>query len=118
MRAGLSFALYRPSCRNSICVRVINPDSHHKRGGSLNGPLTALDWTDFGDDQSIIVLSMSHSRATPLLWNTAIKPGLKGWRNEHEDVLLEFREVLPEGEKVTVFADRPTAACTSCRASS
>jgi len=72
--------------------------------------VTALDWTDFDDDdQSTIVLSMitSHGRATPLLWKTVTKSELKGWRNEHEDVLLErFREVLPEGVKVTVLADR------------
>lgn len=72
--------------------------------------VTALDWTDFDeDDQSTIVLSLitSHGRATPLLWKTVMKSELKGWRNEHEDVLLErFREVLPEGVKVTVLADR------------
>jgi len=72
--------------------------------------VTALDWTDFDDDdQSTIVLSMitSHGRATPLLWKTVMKSELKGWRNEHEDVLLErFREVVPEGVKVTVLADR------------
>ena len=72
--------------------------------------VTALDWTDFDDDdQATIVLSMitSHGRATPLLWKTVMKSELKGWRNEHEDVLLErFREVLPEDVKVTVLADR------------
>jgi hypothetical protein len=72
--------------------------------------VTALDWTDFdGDDQSTIVLSMitSHGRATPLLWKTVMKSELKGWRNQHEDVLLErFREVIPKEVKVTVLADR------------
>jgi hypothetical protein len=72
--------------------------------------VTALDWTDFdADNQSSIVLSMitNHGRATPLLWKTVMKSEMKGWRNEHEDVLLErFREVLPEGVKVTVLADR------------
>ncbi len=72
--------------------------------------VAALDWTDFdADNQSTIVLSMvtSHGRATPLLWKTVVKSELAGWRNEHEDVLLErFREVLPEGVKVTVLADR------------
>jgi hypothetical protein len=72
--------------------------------------VTALDWTDFdADNQSSIVLSMitSHGRATPLLWKTVRKSELRGWRNEHEDVLLErFREVLPEGVKATVPADR------------
>jgi len=72
--------------------------------------VTALDWTDFdADNQSTIVLSMitSHGRATPLLWKTVMKSELRGWRNEHEDVLLErFREVLPKGVKATVLADR------------
>ncbi len=72
--------------------------------------VTALDWTEFdADNQSTIVLSMitSHGRATPLLWKTVTKSKLKGWRNEHEDVLLErFRQVLPKGVKATVLADR------------
>lgn len=72
--------------------------------------VTALDWTDFDDDdQATIALSMitSHGRATPLLWKTVMKSEMRGWRNEHEDVLLErFREVVPEGVKVTVLADR------------
>jgi hypothetical protein len=72
--------------------------------------VAALDWTDYdADDQSTLVLSMitSHGRATPLLWKTVMKSELKGWRNEHEDLLLErFREVLPAGVKVTVLADR------------
>jgi len=72
--------------------------------------VAALDWTDYdADDQSTLVLSMitSHGRATPLLWRTVMKSEIRGGRNEHEDVLLErFREVLPEGVKVTVLADR------------
>jgi len=72
--------------------------------------VTALDWTDFDEDnQSTIVLSMitSHGRATPLPWKTVAKSEMKGWRNEHEDRLLErFRQVLPDGVKVTVLADR------------
>jgi hypothetical protein len=72
--------------------------------------VAALDWTDFdADDQSTLVLSMitSHGRATPLLWKTVMKSELQGWRNEHEDVLLgRFGEVVPEGVKVTVLADR------------
>lgn len=78
--------------------------------GDRREVVAALDWTDYdADDQSTIVLSMitSHGRATPLLWKTVTKSELKGWRNEHEDVLLErFRDVLPEGVKATVLADR------------
>lgn len=72
--------------------------------------VVALDWTEFdADNQSTIALYLvtKHGRATPLLWKTVVKSEMKGWRNEHEDLLLErFREVLPEGVKVTVLADR------------
>ena len=72
--------------------------------------VVALDWTEFdADNQSTIALYLvtKHGRATPLLWKTVVKSELKGWRNEHEDVLLErLRQVLPEGVKVTVLADR------------
>ena len=70
----------------------------------------ALDWTEFdADNQSTIALHLvtKHGRATPLLWKTVVTSELKGWRNEHEDVLLErLRQVLPEGVRVKVLADR------------
>ena len=72
--------------------------------------VVALDWTDFDqDDQSTIALYLitKHGRATPLLWKSVVKSELEGWRNEHEDALLErFAEVVPAGTKVTVLADR------------
>jgi hypothetical protein len=72
--------------------------------------LVALDWTEFdADDQSTIALNMitRHGRATPLLWKTVRKSSLKGQRNDYEDQLLvRFKEVLPEGVKVTLVADR------------
>ena len=72
--------------------------------------VAALDWTEYdADDQSTLVISMitSHGRATPLLWKTVVKSKMKGQRSAHEDVLLErFREVLPQGVKVTILADR------------
>ena len=72
--------------------------------------VVALDWTDYdADNQSAIAIHIvtKHGRATPLLWKTVVKSKLKGWRNEHEDRLLErFHEVLPAGVKVTVLADR------------
>jgi len=78
------------------------------------GPRTeirvALDWTEFdADDQSTITLNMitRHGRATPLRWKTVRKSTLKGRRNEYEDdLLVRFKEVLPEGVKVTLVADR------------
>jgi len=72
--------------------------------------VVALDWTDYdADNQSTIAIHIvtKHGRATPLLWKTVVKSKLKGWRNEHENRLLErFHEVLPAGVKVTVLADR------------
>ena len=70
----------------------------------------ALDWTEFDrDDHSTIVLSLvtRHGRATPLLWKSVRKSTLKGRRNRYEDeLLLRFKEVLPQGVKVTLLADR------------
>jgi len=72
--------------------------------------VVALDWTDYdADGQATIALHLitSHGRATPLLWRSVAKSELKGWRNEHEDALLQrFAEILPTGTKVTVLADR------------
>ena len=78
--------------------------------GGRSEILVALDWTEFDrDDQSTIALHMltSYGRATPLLWKTVVKSELAGWRNAHEDCLLNrLREVLPEDVQVTVLADR------------
>jgi hypothetical protein len=78
--------------------------------GARHEVIAALDWTEFDpDDQATIALHLitKHGRATPLLWKTVKKSNLGGWRNEHEDALLErFREVLPAGIQVTILADR------------
>ena len=70
----------------------------------------AMDWTDFaGDGQSTLSMNLvtGHGRATPLLWLTMWKDELKGTRNECEYACLRrFSEVLPEGVKVTIIADR------------
>jgi len=72
--------------------------------------VVAMDWTDFdADKQATLQISLvtSHGRATPLLWKTFNKRNLKNKRNDYEDELLcRFKEVLPEGVKVTVLADR------------
>ena len=48
-----------------------------------------------------------YGRVMPLVWKTVMKFGLKGRRNKYEGVLHErFHQVLPEGVKVTIFADR------------
>jgi hypothetical protein len=78
--------------------------------GGRSEVVVALDWTEFDpDDQATIALYLitKHGRATPLLWKSVVKSELEGWRNEHEDTLLQrFAEVLPAGTKVTVLADR------------
>src|SRR5271155_488214 len=70
----------------------------------------ALDWTDFdADGQTTLALSMitNHGRATPLVWRTVRKKGLKNHRNEYEDDLLRFAaSVMPKGVKVTILGDR------------
>ena len=72
--------------------------------------VVALDWTDFDlDGQATIMLSLltRHGRATPLLWLTVDKATLKEHRNAYEDrVLMRLSEVLPEGVRVLIVADR------------
>jgi hypothetical protein len=69
-----------------------------------------FDWTEFQDsDQSMIVLGTQteHGRSTPLVWKTVTHSELKDQRNAHEDELLGlFADVLPQGVRVTVVADR------------
>jgi hypothetical protein len=72
--------------------------------------LVLMDWTDFDKDgHTTLVLSLvtTHGRATALIWKTVTKRGLKNKRNRYEDNLLaEFKELLPEGVRVTILADR------------
>lgn len=72
--------------------------------------VVALDWTEFdADGHSTLMLSLitGHGRATPLIWRTVNKHLLKGMRNDHEDTVLgRLKEVVPEGCRVTVLADR------------
>lgn len=78
--------------------------------GARKEIVVAMDWTDFdADKQATLLISLvtSHGRATPLLWKTVDKKNLKNKRNDYEDELLyQFKLVLPEGVKVTVLADR------------
>lgn len=79
--------------------------------GERTEVVVALDWTDFDDDdQTSICINLltNHGRATPLVWRTLTKSGLKGNRSDAEDmVLLRLKEVLPAHvTKVTVLADR------------
>lgn len=72
--------------------------------------VVALDWTDFDDDDQTSIclyLLTKHGRATPLVWYTVEKSGLKGNRSDAEDIVLRrLQEVLPKGVHVTLLADR------------
>jgi hypothetical protein len=78
--------------------------------GNRTEMMVAMDWTDFdADEQSTIAIHAmtNHGRATPLVWLTVAKGNIKGWRNFYEYLVLErLKEVLPDGVKVTVLADR------------
>ena len=83
--------------------------------GSRPEVLVALDWTSFArDGHETLVLSMltSHGRATPLMWKTVQASTLKGNQTGYEEELVRrLRDVMPEGVKVTVLADRGFASC-------
>jgi hypothetical protein len=70
----------------------------------------AMDWTEFdADGHSTIAINLvtKHGRATPLVWKTVRKSELRGKRGRYErEVLERFAELLPEGVKATVLADR------------
>lgn len=72
--------------------------------------VVALDWTEFdADGQSTLALHMitTHGRSTPLMWRTIYRKALENRRSEHERELLQrFREIVPDGTRVTVLADR------------
>lgn len=78
--------------------------------GKRRAVMINLDWTEFdGDNHSTLVLSLQtkHGRSTPLMWLTVYKSKLKNRRNNYEDdLLVRLREVVPDGVKVTIVADR------------
>lgn len=78
--------------------------------GASTDILVVMDWTDFdADGQTTLALNRvtPHGRATPLLWLTVMKDDLKNKRNAYEDACLKrLSEVLPDGIKVTILADR------------
>jgi hypothetical protein len=78
--------------------------------GTRPEAVVVLDWTEFdGDAQATLVLNLvtTHGRATPLLWKTVPKRGLKDHRNDHEDALvLRLRAAIPPHVRVTLLADR------------
>ncbi len=78
--------------------------------GQREQAIIAMDWTDFdADDQTTLAFSLvtGHGRATPLIWLTVFKSELKNTRNHYEDLCLaRLAEIMPEGVKVTLLADR------------
>lgn len=72
--------------------------------------VVALDWTDFdADDHTTLCLYLvtERSRATPLMWVTALKSEMKGWQRAiEEELLAKFRQLVPRETQVTVLADR------------
>ena len=78
--------------------------------GDRRDIVVTLDWTEHDhDDQTTIAINLvtSHGRATPLIWKTVVKSALKDNRNEYEDqVIRRLHEVLPQGVRVTLLADR------------
>jgi hypothetical protein len=69
-----------------------------------------MDWTDYdADGQATLALKLvtRHGRATPLVWLSVHKDDLRDARNDYEDAALRrLAEVLPDGVKCTILADR------------
>src|SRR5271166_4773360 len=78
--------------------------------GARNSIVVAMDWTDFdADNQATIMLALisDHGRSTPLVWLTVDKSTLKDQRTLYEHrVLVQLAELMPEGIKVRIVADR------------
>jgi hypothetical protein len=72
--------------------------------------VVAMDWTDYdADGQATLALKLvtRHGRATPLVWLSVHKDDLRDARNDYEDAALRrLAEVLPDGVKCTILADR------------
>src|SRR6186713_133198 len=78
--------------------------------GPRKDVVVAMDWTDFdADGQATLALKLvtRHGRATPLVWLSVLKDELKDARNAYEDACLRrLAEVLPDGVRATLLADR------------
>lgn len=78
-----------------------------------------FDWTACeGSEQSMIVLGpqTEHGRSTPLVWKTVTRSERKDQRQAHADERRGLlTEVLPEGVRVTIVADRGCSDSTRDR---
>src|SRR4051812_41538552 len=76
--------------------------------GSRTDIVVAMDWTDFDADGHLALkLVTRHGRATQLVWLSVFKDELTDARNAYEDASLRrLAEVLPDGVRATLLADR------------
>jgi hypothetical protein len=78
--------------------------------GARTDIVVAMDWTDYdADGQATLALKLvtRHGRATPLIWLSVHKDELADARNAYEDAALRrLAEVLPDGVRATILADR------------
>jgi hypothetical protein len=78
--------------------------------GARTDIVVAMDWTDYdADGQATLALKLvtRHGRATPLVWLSVHKDELADARNAYEDAALRrLAEVLPDGVRATILADR------------
>lgn len=78
--------------------------------GDLQRVVVAIDWTDFDDDdQMVVALSAigEKGRATPLVWETVDKAKLAKKRNALETLVVErLHAALPESVEVILLGDR------------
>src|SRR3954471_19372728 len=76
--------------------------------GARTDIVVAMDWTDFDADGHLALkLVTRHGRATPLVWLSVFKDELTDARNAYEDASLRrLAEVLPDGVRATLLADR------------
>jgi hypothetical protein len=78
--------------------------------------VVTFDWTEYDSvDQSRIAVNQlsRHGRATPLLWLTVKKSGLRKHRTAYEKKALRLlKECLPEEVQVIVLADRGFCSTT------
>ena len=68
-----------------------------------------VDWTDFDDNQTMLVASLQtgRGRSSPLLWRTTVKSRIKGQMRGHVVAVLDqLRAAIPGDRRVIVVADR------------
>src|SRR4029453_192 len=83
------------------------PPGFRKRSG--RAPTSSWRWIGPTSMPTGMALKLvtRHGRATPLVWLSVFKDELKDARNAYEDASLRrLAEVLPDGVRATLLADR------------